>query len=533
MPVNRRCPEQLTMSWRGYHLHPHQTHPADCMACDEGARALLLFYSVGSGKTLAALHTVDMLAKYWAATNSTITSFPRVMIIGPVKVLSEVWEPAIKATKLPMNRFWLKSFDMARLHYEEYAGAFREIRRSHVEKGELNAVPAKHPYRTILIVDESHIVRTTSSQTFHATFAIAAEVNKVLLLTGTPMVNSVEDMQAQLRLLTDDIYATVPASYFVNPKTLEVMHAKDFASLFAGKVLTHMIPLNASDYPETDRTVHQVPMYTLQRKRYEEFDREMMSPALRELMNQGIISTALNSFLTRTRAISNTVGRYALPGEQDTPELSAKFRGIRKSLLEDPKPAVVFSFYLENGVVPLKQFIESSTSLRTALLTGSTRPAELRQIMKAYNEDRTIDVLFLTSAVRQGISLKRTRTVHIMESGWNESLQEQVIGRVIRYLSHADLPLTQRHVQIHFWVTTLGRRVSTDQYIYGVAQRKMEIITKFEEILSRLKPPKECKKPQVVMRKTRRRSVSSPPLIRSSAGPSTTFRAGLLFRKSS
>lgn len=490
------------------------------MTGEAGVRALMLFYSVGSGKTLASLYTVQELANYWFRSNPQITMFPRVVIIAPAKVLSEVWEPAIRVLKLPADRFWLYSFDLARLHHEEYAGALRIIRRSRSESTPGTApsgLPDKYPYRTILIVDESHTVRTTSSQTFHAVFSIASEVDKVLLLTGTPMVNSVEDMQSQLRILSDDSHATVPASYFVNPKTLEVIHAKDFAALFTGRVLSHLVPLNAEDYPASDRTVHRVPMYALQKQRYEEFDREMMSPALRALMKEGVISTALNSFLTRTRAISNTVGRYSLPGEKDTPELSAKFRGIRKSLLDDPKPAVVYSFYLENGVLPLKKFVDSTTTLRTAILSGNTRPAELKSILKRYNDDRTLDVLFLTSAVRQGITLLRTRTVHIMESGWNESLQEQVVGRVVRYRSHADLPETQRHVQIHFWITTLGKRISTDQYIYGVAQRKMEVITRFEEILTRVKPPKACGS-NTLPRPTRRRSRSSPPRYSTTVG---------------
>lgn len=474
----------------------------------DGVRSLLLFYRVGSGKTLTALYAVEQLWRWWTQEDSRLTEFPRVVIIAPAKVITEVWEPAIRHLKLPLDRFRLHSFDMARIHHQEYEGELRAIRRSYVEQSsgenahlsariEQSENPSsgslKYPYKTVLIVDESHTVRTTSSQTFHAVFAIAAEASKVLLLTGTPMVNSVEDMQAQLRLLTDDLHATVPAAYFVKKETLEVIHERDFTKLFSGKVLSHLIPLNDKDYPETDRTLHQVPMYDLQRQRYEDFDKEMMTPALRSLMNQGIICTALNSFLTRTRAISNTVGRYALPGEKDTPELSAKFRGIRRSLIEDPKPTVVYSFYLENGVIPLKEFVDSTTSLRTALVTGNTRTSDLKTIMKSYNEDQTIDVLFLTSAVRQGISLLRTRTVHIMESGWNESLQEQVIGRVVRYGSHSDLPLNQRHVQIHFWLTTLGRHPSTDQYIYSVAQRKMELISKFEELLTRLPLPRPCR----------------------------------------
>lgn len=496
--------------WRGYTLQPHQTRAAECMLGEDGVRALLLFYRVGSGKTLTALYAIEQLYHYWKRLDSRLSDFPRVLIIAPAKVITEVWEPAIRQLKLPADRFRLYSFDMARIHHQEYEYMLREIRRSHIEHPEGEY---KHPYKSVLIVDESHTVRTTSSLTFHAIFSIAAEAYKVLLLTGTPMVNSVEDLQAQLRLLTDDLHATVPSAYFVKKETLEVIHERDFNKLFSGRVLSHLIPINDKDYPDTDRTLHQVPMYDLQRQRYEDFDKEMMTPALRSLMKEGVISTALNSFLTRTRAISNTVGRYALPGEKDTPELSAKFRGIRQSLVNDPKPAVVYSFYLDNGVIPLKEFVDSTTTLRTALITGITKSSDLKCVMKAYNEDRKIDVLFLTSAVRQGISLLRTRTVHIMESGWNESLQEQVIGRVVRYGSHSDLPLNQRHVQIHFWLTTIGRQPSTDQYIYSVAQRKMELISKFEDLLTRLPPPKNCREP-VIIQRTRRAFIPEPLRVR-------------------
>jgi superfamily II DNA or RNA helicase len=386
---------------------------------------------------------------------------------------------------------------MSRIHHSEYAGALREIRRTRVENVDPSS-ELKHPFKTLLIVDESHTIRTTSSQTFHAVFSIASEVDKVLLLTGTPMVNSVEDMQAQLRILKDSLHETIPAAYYVNQKTLDVMHSRDFMNHFSQRVLTHLIPLNSEEYPASDHTIHQVPMYDLQRQRYEDFDLEMMTPALRTLMKEGVISTALNSFLTRTRAISNTVGRYALAGEKDEPELSAKFRGIRKSLVEDPKPAVVYSFYLDNGVIPLKEFVDSTTDLRTAIITGTTKPADVKRIIREYNIDQTIDVLFLTSAVRQGISLLRTRTLHEMEAGWNESLREQIEGRVIRYRSHMDLPPNQRHVQIHLWLTTLGSdKPSTDQYIHSVAQRKMEVIEKFEELLTRLPLPKSCNKRRV------------------------------------
>jgi SNF2 family DNA or RNA helicase len=459
------------------------------MACEGGARALMLFYLMGSGKTIAALYTVHKLDDFWRKSDQAMnTLFPRVLVIAPAKVVTQVWEPAIKALNLPRDRFWIHSFEMARGHYQEYAGKLREIRRSKIEGSK-----EIHRYNTILIIDESHIVRTTSSQLFHAMFAIAAEVDKLLLLTGTPMINGVQDMESQLRLLTDDPRAMIKASYYVNPRTLDVLHAREFVKHFSGLVLTHREALGNADYPETIRDQHEVPMYALQEKRYKEFESELMTPELKALMQAGIIDSTLNSFLTRTRAISNTVGKYILPGEYDTPEKSAKFRGIRHELLNGPKPAFVYSFYLGNGVVPLKQYIDDTTDLRTALLTGKTGENELRTIMERYNDLRDIDVIFMTSSVRQGITFLNTRQGHIMESSWNEGLEDQVISRFVRYRSHHALPPKERNVHIHFWITVLSDdQISTDQYIDNVARRKMRVIAKFEEILAHLKQPPKC-----------------------------------------
>lgn len=91
----------MSVEWKGYSLQRHQTRPAKSMTCEDGARALLLFHSLGSGKTLTALYTVCELARYW----KNDSSFPKVMIIAPAKVLVEVWEPAIKFLKLPADKF--------------------------------------------------------------------------------------------------------------------------------------------------------------------------------------------------------------------------------------------------------------------------------------------------------------------------------------------------------------------------------------------------------------------------------------------
>ena len=53
---------------------------------------------------------------------------------------------------------------------------------------------------------------------------------------------------------------------------------------------------------------------------------------------------------------------------------------------------------------------------------------------------QAVKLLMITSSGAEGINLKNTRFVHIVEPYWNMVRPEQVIGRARRICSHQDLP---------------------------------------------------------------------------------------------
>jgi hypothetical protein len=57
-----------------------------------------------------------------------------------------------------------------------------------------------------------------------------------------------------------------------------------------------------------------------------------------------------------------------------------------------------------------------------------------------------IRIFMITSSGAEGISLKNTRFVHIMEPYWHPVREEQVIGRARRICSHIELPEEHRNV---------------------------------------------------------------------------------------
>jgi hypothetical protein len=67
-----------------------------------------------------------------------------------------------------------------------------------------------------------------------------------------------------------------------------------------------------------------------------------------------------------------------------------------------------------------------------------------------------IKIFMITSSGAEGINLRNTRFVHIVEPYWNMTRIEQVIGRARRICSHQDLPEELRTVQVFLYISTLS-----------------------------------------------------------------------------
>jgi hypothetical protein len=74
-----------------------------------------------------------------------------------------------------------------------------------------------------------------------------------------------------------------------------------------------------------------------------------------------------------------------------------------------------------------------------------------------------VRVLMITASGAEGINLKNTRFVHVVEPYWHMVRLEQVIGRARRICSHQDLPPELRTVQVFLYIATLTEQQSKDE----------------------------------------------------------------------
>jgi hypothetical protein len=77
-----------------------------------------------------------------------------------------------------------------------------------------------------------------------------------------------------------------------------------------------------------------------------------------------------------------------------------------------------------------------------------------------------IKVLMITAAGSEGINLRNTRYVHLMEPYWHPVRLEQVIGRARRICSHKDLPIALQTVEVFLYLMTFtAEQLNSDEAI--------------------------------------------------------------------
>jgi hypothetical protein len=83
---------------------------------------------------------------------------------------------------------------------------------------------------------------------------------------------------------------------------------------------------------------------------------------------------------------------------------------------------------------------------------------ELKQIAHNNHMGEIIKVLMITASGSEGINLRSTRYVHIMEPYWHPTRVDQVVGRARRICSHKNLPEALQTVEVFLYLMTFTKK---------------------------------------------------------------------------
>lgn len=107
-----------------------------------------------------------------------------------------------------------------------------------------------------------------------------------------------------------------------------------------------------------------------------------------------------------------------------------------------------------------------------------------------FNSKRNIDgkiikIIIGNIVISEGIEFHRIRSIHFMQALNSLNMEEQVIGRAVRYRSHNDLPIKHRNVVIYRYcnIFPYNRKQSTDAIRYLIQEKRQIEIKSIENAL--------------------------------------------------
>ncbi len=126
---------------------------------------------------------------------------------------------------------------------------------------------------------------------------------------------------------------------------------------------------------------------------------------------------------------------------------------------------------------------------RFAIWSGDENMTYKEEIKTVYNREENLNgsklkIILGSSSIKEGVSFKGVRQVHIIDPYWNLPRLEQVIGRASRFCSHKDLPLEERNVKVYIYLATHKKEEETiDEYIYNLSMKKNKLVSEFEKAI--------------------------------------------------
>lgn len=290
--------------------------------------------------------------------------------------------------------------------------------------------------KIMMIIDEAHNLRTeiVKSKINRASLILecAENADKVLLLTATPIVNEPYDIANLIAIVN----GKEPISKFQFKNMLSDLcrgNNEAFKKFF--KCQISMFEPNSSETKEFYPDIEIIEEFIKMPKTYEQKYKKVEegSEDIQYLYKNPTV------FYNGVRRASNKL---------DNVNKSPKIIWIKKFLTEHKTGKIIFfSNWLDSGINIIKNTLDEY-NVPYSYIDGSQTIKKRKESVEMYNKD-IIRVLIISRAGGEGLDLKGTRYMILLEPAWNPSITEQVIGRGVRFKSHYHLPISERKVEVY------------------------------------------------------------------------------------
>lgn len=501
---------QLPQTFVSKFIHPNTPY-----------KGLLIFHRIGAGKTCASI----LIAMEWVSRR-------RVIFIVPASLVGNLYKEfrsgctgnkyinLVERKKLdtldprdPIYINLIKTID-ERIDKDYDIYSFHKYVNL-VEKGDMNLANA------LVIVDEvQNIVSETGLfyQTFLKSFQKSPSSTRIVVMSATPIFDKPIEIALTLNLLKPINILPIGNDFNttfldVNDKGKHIIKNKELLCSLMSGYISFSPGAPSIAFPDKIIKLVRCEMSPFQFECYKTVEEQEGKPDFKNILKLS------NAFFIGSRMISNICypnkrvnenGIESFKGRKlhidKICRYSIKFQKIIIKAKSVKGPSIVYSNFREyGGIEPFTKVLEYNGYInitdpnsddkkynkkRYGLWTGRESMSDKELSKSIYNHKDNFDgsmlkFMIISPSGKEGLSLYRTRSIHIMEPYWNSSRIQQVIGRGIRYCSHKDLPIEERNVQIFIYISVapIKQYKTIDEYIYKMMVDKDLILKQFYTVM--------------------------------------------------
>lgn len=419
----------------GLELQEHQAKVLRLFQSAPRRKGLLLFHGVGTGKTITALSVAYCLKP----------RAPKIVVLAPATLVRQ-WKQELKR--------WGPRFADGVAVYGHHAYLDRFAR------GEVS------PRNAFLIVDEVHHFRGAEKQVYSQRLLAAAQrAKKVILMSATPLINSAEDIRNMMNMVQSQTRRA-------DEEEVGDMHMLRLARYLKCNVSFVPSPAGVSPlYPKYSETHVKIPMPVAYEREYLRITRK---PAGSTKVKHGDkYNDPQGAFYHHVRKACNKI--QGIP----SPKLTWILEQVRR---HPGRKTVIYSAWKQYGVKAISEYLREH-GIASNMVHGDMTLIQRNKSVQEFN-DGTCPILIISSAGAEGLDLKGTRALVIMEPYWNQARIEQIKGRAIRYKSHEHLPPAQRNVKVYHLRLTTSKDSSADAILFNMAKEKQKNIFSFYKMMA-------------------------------------------------
>ena len=320
------------------------------------------------------------------------------------------------------NRLKTKDIGKIMKHYHVVLTTYGIVRN------DINYLQTYNFHYTIL--DESQYVKNPASKTYHAVTQLKS--NHRLVLTGTPIENSLSDLWTQMNFVNPGLLGNFNKfkRRYLTPitKRNNVEIGKKLKFLIDPFILRRTKEMVAKDLPQMTEQIVFCDM-TQEQKEFYEREKSGIRNEISGLFNIANHSSILVlQALTKLRQAANHPKLVDEKYNDSSGKFEQVISGIEDIVSEKHK-VLVFSSFVKNLELVEDQLIEKQ--IKYSKLTGSTKNRE--EVINKFTKEEDCRVFLISlKAGGVGLNLVEADYVFLLNPWWNPAAESQAISRAHR-----------------------------------------------------------------------------------------------------